>query len=72
MWQITDVLFNFAMIIVCPCLILNVIAKSIAAITIINRYTHTTYSKANSREFKRVGILRAINFYIYDEFIKKT
>lgn len=71
MWQITDVLFNLAMIIVCPYLILNVIAKTIAAITIINRYTHTTYSKANSRKFNRVGILMAINFYLYDEFIKK-
>ncbi|CAI2675540.1 hypothetical protein AKUG0406_PHAGE200250 (plasmid) [Apilactobacillus kunkeei] len=71
MWQITDVLFNFAMIIVCPYLIVKIIAKTIAAITIINQYTHTEYSKANSREVKRVGILMAINFYIYNEFIKK-
>lgn len=71
MWQITDVLFNLAMIIVCPYLIIKTIAKTIAAITIINQYTHTEYSKANSWEFKRVGILMAINFYIYNEFIKK-
>lgn len=71
MWQITDVLFNLAMIIVCPYLIVKVIAKTIAAITIINQYTHTEYSNANLREFKKVGILMAINFYIYNEFVKK-